>query len=405
MCALIDDENGKWIEDRVVGEFSPHKATAILRIPLSSTRAEDKLIWTATPNGCYSTKSAYHLISTEAAKKIPGPSNTIAHKKFWLDIWQLKVPNKIRHFIWRATNRSLPKKKKKNLLQRNITANALCDRCSSETKDTIHAIWGCAEVKSVWWEMEHCRLFLAEKLVCFRDLFQGILAQNIPHLAELFAYISWNIWYNRNAQRVGTTAVTLERIYSDAVDRLHEFQMAQDNLVQQQVVAHPTHWLPPPPNQYKANSDGAIFKDSGTTGLGVVVRDSEGMVIAALLERIALPPTVEDVEALACRRAISFSIELGLQDVIFEGDSEIIHKHLILDSPCLATFGHIIDDSCRLISSLRSASFTHVWRKGNIIVDKLAKLAKFLYEPQIWLEDIHCDVTNFVLLDKSLMFT
>ena len=128
MCALIDDENGKWIEDRVVGEFSPHKATAILRIPLSSTRAEDKLIWTATPNGCYSTKSAYHLISTEAAKKIPGPSNTIAHKKFWLDIWQLKVPNKIRHFIWRAANRSLPKKKKKNLLQRNITANALCDR-------------------------------------------------------------------------------------------------------------------------------------------------------------------------------------------------------------------------------------------------------------------------------------
>ena len=90
--------------------------------------------------------------------------------------------------------------------------------------------------------------------------------------------------------------MTLGRIYSDAVDRLHEIQMAQDYSVQQQVVAHPTHWLPPPPNQYKANSDGAIFKDSGTAGLGVVVRDSEGMVIAALSERIALPPMVEDVE-------------------------------------------------------------------------------------------------------------
>ena len=89
--------------------------------------------------------------------------------------------------------------------------------------------------------------------------------------------------------------MTLGRIYSDAVDRLHEFQMAQDYSVQQ-VVAHPTHWLPPPPNQYKANSDGAIFKDSGTTGLGVVVCESEGMVIAALSERIALPPMVEDVE-------------------------------------------------------------------------------------------------------------
>ena len=161
--------------------------------------------------------------------------------------------------------------------------------------------------------------------------------------------------------------------------------MAQDNSVQQQVVTHLTHWLPPPPNQYKANSDGAIFKDSGTAGFGVVMRDSEGMVIAALSERIALPPTVEDVEALVCSRAISFTIELGLQDVIFEGDSEIIHKHLILDSPCLAAFGHIIDDSRRLISSLRNASFTHVRRKGNIVADKLAKLTKFLYEPQIWL--------------------
>ena len=167
------------------------EATAILGIPLSSTRAEDKLIWMATPNGCYSTKSAYHLLSNEVAKKIPGPSNTSAHKKFWLDIWQSKVPNKIRHFIWRAANESLPTKK--NLLQRNITANALYDHCSSETEDTFHAIWGCAEVKSVWWELERCRPLLAETLVCFRDLFQGILAQNIPHLAELFAYISWSI--------------------------------------------------------------------------------------------------------------------------------------------------------------------------------------------------------------------
>ena len=199
--------------------------------------------------------------------------------------------------------------------------------------------------------------------------------------------------------------MTLGRIYSDAVNRLHEFQMAQDNSVQQQVVAHPTHWLPCPPNQYKANSDGAIFKNSGVAGLRAVVRDSKGMVIAVLSDHIALPPTVEDVEALACKRAISFSIELRLLDVVFKGDSEIIHKHLILDSPCLAAFGHIIGDSRRLISSLRNASFTHVRRKGNMVANKLAKLAKLLYKPQIWLEDIHCDVTNFVLLDKSLMFT
>nr|POE66421.1 hypothetical protein CFP56_29268 [Quercus suber] len=81
---------------------------------------------------------------------------------------------------------------------------------------------------------------------------------------------------------------------------------------------------------------------TGTTGIGTVIRDSKGMVIVALSERITLPSIVEDVEALACRKAISFSIELGLQDIVFEGDSEIIYKHLVSDSTCMTAFGHII---------------------------------------------------------------
>ena len=129
----------------------------------------------------------------------------------------------------------------------------------------------------------------------------------------------------------------------------------------------------------------------------MVIRDSEGMVIAVLSERISLPSTVEDVEALA----ISFSIELGLQDVVFEVDSEIIYSHLVSDSTCMTAFGHIIEDSRWLATSLRRVSFSHVRRNGNRVADKLAKLTKFLYEPQIWIEDIHRDVTDYVTLDRS----
>ena len=137
----------------------------------------------------------------------------------------------------------------------------------------------------------------------------------------------------------------------------------------------------------------------------MVIRDSEGMVIAALSERISLPSTVEDVEALACRKAISFAIEMGLQDVIFEVDSEIIYRHLVSDSTCMAAFGHIIEDSRRLITSLRKVSFSHVRRNGNRVADKLAKLAKYLYEPQVWIEDIHRDVTDYVTLDRSFILS
>ena len=37
---------------------------------------------------------------------------------------------------------------------------------------------------------------------------------------------------------------------------------------------------------------------------------------------------MEDVEAMAWRRAVTLAGELGLQDVVFEGDYEVVFKHL-----------------------------------------------------------------------------
>ena len=109
------------------------------------------------------------------------------------------------------------------------------------------------------------------------------------------------------------------------------------------------------------------------------------------------------LEALACRRSIVFASELGLQDVVFEGDLEVIFKLLTAELPCMAAFGHIIDESRSLAAIFRSATFTHTKRQGNKVADKLAKLAKNLYEPQVWLEEIHCNVTELVSADRIFM--
>lgn len=79
----------------------------------------------------------------------------------------------------------------------------------------------------------------------------------------------------------------------------------------------------------------SIFQDNRMAGIGVVIRDSEGEVIATLSGRIILPPSMEDVEAMACWQAMHFALEIGIQDVVFEGDSEVIFKHLTSDSRVL----------------------------------------------------------------------
>ena len=51
-----------------------------------------------------------------------GQSNPTAHNGFWKKIWSINVPNKIKHFLWRAWREALPTKK--NLCHRKVTHNS-----------------------------------------------------------------------------------------------------------------------------------------------------------------------------------------------------------------------------------------------------------------------------------------
>ena len=167
--------------------------------------------------------------------------------------------------------------------------------------------------------------------------------------------------------------------------------------------SHLTHWFPPLPQQFKANCDGALFHDINCGGLGVVIQNHEGLVISALAERVPLPPSVDDLEAMAWRRSVTFASEIGLQDVVFEGDSKVVFKHLTAAASSWASFVHITDEARALASNMRAASFSHVKHSGNAVADKLARLAKCSSDPQIWIEDIHCNANNLVIIDRSFL--
>ena len=78
----------------------------------------------------------------------------------------------------------------------------------------------------------------------------------------------------------------------------------------------------------KINFDGALFGESDSAGIGVVIRSSEGGVLAALLEKIMKPHSAELVEILAAWRAVLFSAEMGFFNLVFEGDSSNVIKSL-----------------------------------------------------------------------------
>ena len=88
---------------------------------------------------------------------------------------------------------------------------------------------------------------------------------------------------------------------NEAQERLLEFQ---DHIICSQVVpSHPSYvkWIAPVERHFKINFDGVTFEVSNMTGIGVVIHNHKGLVIAALTQKILLPHYVDVVEALAAK--------------------------------------------------------------------------------------------------------
>ena len=119
-----------------------------------------------------------------------------------------------------------------------------------------------------------------------------------------------------------------------------------------------------------------MFGDSNEAGLGVVIRNNKGEVMAAFAEKIPLPYSRVSLETLAARRAIPFVADLGFSQSIFKGDSEILVKALDNENHSLASIGHIIKDIQFTLSFFQTHSFSQTRRQGNFVPHALVGRAR-----------------------------
>ena len=68
----------------------------------------------------------------------------------------------------------------------------------------------------------------------------------------------------------------------------------------------------------KENFDGAIFDNSSMSSVGVVIRDTNGAVLASCVEKIGHTYKADETEALVALKALTFAHELGFQNVVFK---------------------------------------------------------------------------------------
>ena len=126
VCNLIDGNKKEWKEDLIRHYFLPQDVEATLSIPLSTHRGRDRMIWLETKNGKFSVRSAYKLAQVlQSDGTTPESSDPTVLKQTWRYLWEMKVPNKIKHFTWKACKNILATKE--NLKKRNITKDCICE--------------------------------------------------------------------------------------------------------------------------------------------------------------------------------------------------------------------------------------------------------------------------------------
>ena len=133
-----------------------------------------------------------------------------------------------------------------------------------------------------------------------------------------------------------------------------------------------TIWKPSDPERYKVNVDSAVFKHRKKAGIGVVIRDETGKVIVALSKIVNAPLGTVEVEAKAMEDRVSFARDVGIREVVFESDSLIICKALQGDGGAPSSIQNVLKGILELTTSLRSFSFSHVKRQGNVPTHLLA---------------------------------
>ena len=77
--------------------------------------------------------------------------------------------------------------------------------------------------------------------------------------------------------------------------------------------------------------------------LGVVVCDHQGLVLASLAEKVRLPLSSNDVEAMAAVKSITFAYEFRLSSIISITDGDfVVIKALRSEDQSLASFGNLL---------------------------------------------------------------
>ena len=111
-------------------------------------------------------------------------------------------------------------------------------------------------------------------------------------------------------------------------------------------------WKPPLESAFKLNFDAAIFSKVNRSGVGAIIRNYKGELMAAMSARGPIVYSSEEGELLTCRKAIEFSNDAAFSRLVIEGDNINVIKAISSQAANLSLLGNVMEDIKLLIRGL-----------------------------------------------------
>ncbi|XP_035545169.1 uncharacterized protein LOC118348227 [Juglans regia] len=300
---------------------------------------EDKLVWSYDEKGQFSVKSAYILEFDSKRAKRGETSRVREVDRRWKDMWKLKVPEKVKLFMWKAGNEILPTRR--NLQLRKIVEDSICPICKEIEETVMHVIWQCPAASDVWAE------------------------------------------FNKILQKWSLNEDDLLSLWKKLVDKVGKAEMGEIASVMREI--RNQVWKKPRESFIKANWDATVDQKEKKMRIGVMIRDEEGEVLVV----------VEGHQRNVDQPAVAKSYAL------WKGDAQLIVKAVNNQEEDRSVYGSIVEASKKLISSWKDWSVEFVYRNANEAAHTLAKEALHLDTEIVWIEETPNCIRNITERERT----
>ena len=122
--------------------------------------------------------------------------------------------------------------------------------------------------------------------------------------------------------------------------------------------------------------------------------------MAALAAKGSVVRDSEEVEVLACRKALEFAIDAGFMEIILEGDGAVVMQTVSQAQPNLSRLGLIYENIWCLAAGFRSISINCVRCTANSVAHALARL---IDDDIVWMEEDPPLVVDALYLDANAL--